>query len=336
MATKLCRQPISIAPMMRRTDRHFRFFMRRLTDRTLLYTEMLPASGILEGSLDKRLAFRDCEHPLVLQLGGSDPEALEEAAALAEPFGYDEFNLNLCCPSNKVQHGDFGVCMMDRPERVAEAVQRIQSRTGKPVSIKHRVGFDDKDSYEFVRDFVGTVAEAGCDKFTVHARKAWLDGLSPSENRNVPPLRHEWVYRLKDDFNDCFIELNGGVKTLGEVEQHLDSVDAVMLGRAAYNNPYLFAEVDRRFFDVDKEPPSRADVASSMVEYLNARVAEGETLQHMTRHLLNLFAHRPGASRWRRFLSEEVSRTNASGEILLKALAEMPDEAIASDYKKAS
>ncbi len=239
---------VSVAPMMDRTDRHFRYFMRQITRRTLLYTEMVTMNAILHGDRESLLGYSEEEHPIALQLGGDDPGKLAECAKIAEDWGYDEVNLNVGCPSDRVQKGRFGACLMAYPDVVARSVEAMREACGLAVTVKHRIGVDDLDQYEDMKRFVETVARAGCDRFSVHARKAWLQGLSPKENREVPPLRYEDVYRLKDEFRDLKIEINGGIKTLAETKTHLERVDAVMIGRAAYDNPYVFAEVDREIF----------------------------------------------------------------------------------------
>ena len=248
--------PLSIAPMMERTDRHYRYFMRQMTRRTLLYTEMITTAAILHGDREKLLGFSSEEKPLSLQVGGDNPQELAECARIAEDMGYDEINLNVGCPSNRVQNGNFGACLMAQPERVAQAVEAMQKAVDLPVTVKHRIGIDQRDRYEDMAHFVRIVSEVGCRRFTVHARKAWLKGLSPKENRNIPPLRYQDVHRLKQEFPHLFIEINGGITTLEQVQEQLKLVDAVMIGRAAYDNPYLFATVDRDLYGEDVTPPN--------------------------------------------------------------------------------
>jgi tRNA-dihydrouridine synthase A len=313
--------------MMNRTDRHFRYFMRTLTTRTRLYTQMLTARNLLDGDPEERLAFSEAEHPVALQLGGSDPEELAECASIGESFGYDEINLNLCCPSNRVQHGSFGVCMMGDPGRVADCIEAMDAAVDVPVTVKHRIGFDDRDSYEQLAEFVGIVSEAGCRHFTVHARKAWLDGLSPSENRNVPPLRHDDVHRLKSEFSHLFVETNGGIESLEEAKEHLEAgVDGVMIGRTAFDRPYVFADADREILGIDREPPTRREIAEAMMDYAEWWLSEGGRLEHVTRHMINLFSHQPGASTWRQRLAEGAQADDSGPEVIADAL-----EAVASD-----
>ncbi len=315
---------VSVAPMMETTDRHYRFFMRQLTRRTLLYTEMLTTWAILSGDRERLLGYSPCERPLALQLGGDDPEALAECARIAEGLNYDEINLNVGCPSDRVQRGCFGASLMKTPERVARAVEAMRGAVSLPVTVKHRIGVDDLDRYEDMTNFVRVVAAAGCDRFTVHARKAWLKGLSPKQNRSVPPLRYEDVYRLKKELPHLLVEINGGINTLDETLGHLEHVDAAMIGRAAARNPYLFAEVDKRVFGEDTPSPSRADVVRVMIPYAAEQVAKGHRLQHVTRHLVPLFASVPGSRRWRQLLTEGARGSSAQPDLLERALEAMP------------
>lgn len=307
--------------MMDRTDRHFRFLMRQITRRTLLYTEMVTAQAILRGPTDKLLRFDPQEHPVALQLGGDDPKMLAEAARRGERYGYDEINLNVGCPSERVQQGRFGVCLMAEPDRVAAIVSAIQDAVRVPVTVKHRIGFDDLDTYDHLLRFVERVAETGCRRFSVHARKAWLRGLSPKENRNLPPLRYDDVYRLKRARPDLVIEINGGIRSLDAVARHLESVDAVMIGRAAYDDPYMFAPVDRTFFGDDSGVRSRGDVVVQLVPYVERHLADGGRLWPIARHMFGLFAGRKGARAFRRYLSEHAHRPGAGPEVLLDAVA---------------
>ncbi|MFT5685645.1 MAG: tRNA-dihydrouridine synthase A, partial [Myxococcota bacterium] len=256
--------PLSVAPMMDRTDRFHRLFMRQITQRTLLYTEMVITRAILNGDRNRLLGFDDSEHPIALQLGGSDPTRLTECVKIAEDWGYDEVNLNVGCPSSRVQSGAFGACLMKDPALVAKCITAMRAATTLPVTVKHRIGVDDLDAYEDMANFVRIVAESGADRFSVHARKAWLKGLSPKANRNIPPIRYEDVYRLKTDFPHLPIEINGHIKTLDETLDHLTRLDAVMIGRAAWDNPYLFAEADRRIFGATTPIPTRQAVAEAM------------------------------------------------------------------------
>ena len=322
------RWPLSVAPMMDRTDRHYRFFMRQITRRTLLYTEMVTTGAVLEGDRERTLGFDAREKPLALQLGGDDPRALSACARIAEELGYDEVNLNVGCPSDRVQQGRFGACLMAEPARVADAVAAMRAAVALPVTVKHRIGIDDLDRYDDMRAFVETVADAGCDRFSVHARKAWLSGLSPKQNREVPPLRYEDVFRLKRELPSLAIEINGGVTSLADAEEHLRQVDGVMIGRAAYDRPYLFADADRRFYGTDHAPPTRRQVLEAMVPYLEHWQRRGLTAGRITRHLLQLFAGRPGARVWRRHLSEHGPRAASGPELLRATMARIPAEVL--------
>ena len=318
--------PLSVAPMMDRTDRHFRAFLRRITRRTLLYTEMVTTGAVLHGDRERILGFSPEERPLALQLGGDDPGELAASAELAERLGYDEVNLNVGCPSDRVQKGRFGACLMAEPERVAEAVAAMRRAVGLPVTVKHRIGIDELDRYEDMRRFVETVAEAGCDRFSVHARKAWLSGLSPKDNREIPPLRWSEVHRLKADLPHLAIEINGSVLDLAAAREHLEHVDGVMIGRAAYDDPYLLAPADRDLFGEPSEPPSRREVIESFLPYVEAHLARGEPLKCLTRHLLGLFARRPGARAWRRHLAENAHLEGTGSEVLVDAMEKVPSE----------
>ena len=316
--------PLSIAPMMDRTDRHYRYLMRQITRQTLLYTEMVTTSAIIHGDRNKLLGFSPAEKPLVLQLGGDRPLELAECAKIAEDYGYDAVNLNVGCPSSRVQNGNFGACLMAQPELVAKAVTAMQRAVEIPVSVKHRIGIDNRDRYEDMREFVRVVSEAGCCHFTVHARKAWLRGLSPKENRDIPPLRYEDVYRLKEEFPNLFIEINGGITTLEQVSHCLKSVDGVMIGRAAYDNPYLFATVDRDIYNVTNKIPTRHQIVEAMFPYIDYWLGKGVRLNSVTRHMLQLFAGKPGAKRWKRYLSENVHLAGADSFTVSEALSKVP------------
>ncbi len=316
---------VSVAPMMDRTDRHFRVFLRAITRHALLYTEMVTTGAVLRGDRQHLLGFDEVEKPLALQLGGDDPVELTACARLAEDMGYDEVNLNVGCPSDRVQKGRFGACLMAEPQRVAGAVAAMRQAVALPVTVKHRIGIDDRDAYEDLACFVAIVAEAGCDRFSVHARKAWLAGLSPKQNREIPPLRYEDVYRLKRDFPLLPIEINGGITTTAEISEHLRHVDAVMIGRAAYDDPYLFASVDTAFFGAATTAPSRHDVVETLLPYVAERLASGVPLHRLTRHMLGLFAHQPGARAWRRSLSVNACRPGAGVEVLIAALGQVPN-----------
>lgn len=318
--------PLSVAPMMEYTDRHYRYFMRQITRRTLLYTEMVTAIAILRGDRDKLLGFSPEEHPIALQLGGDNPDELGKAIEVAELYGYDEYNINIGCPSDKVQEGNFGACLMATPERVRDMVAAMQSATDKPVTVKHRIGIDGRESYEELVEFVETVNEVRPNRFTVHARIAILDGLSPKENRNIPPLRYEDVYRLKREFPALEIEINGGIKSLDEVEQHLARVDAVMVGRAAYDNPFIFAEADERIFGEERRRLSRRDVVEGVYEYIDRVQEAGYHPRSVIRHMLGLFAHQPGSRRWKQSLSGPLPDDLPGSRILKDALERVPSD----------
>jgi tRNA-dihydrouridine synthase A len=311
--------------MMDRTDRHYRFFMRAITEHTLLYTQMITTGAVLHGDRESLLGYAPREKPLALQLGGDDPRALAECAKIGEDYGYDEVNLNVGCPSDRVQRGNFGACLMTRPSLVAGCVEAMRGAVAIPVTVKHRIGVDDIDRYEDMRRFVDVVAGAGCDRFSVHARKAWLQGLSPKQNRNVPPLRYPDVYRLKRERPDLVVEINGGITTVREVAEHLEQVDAVMIGRAAYDNPYLFATMDAEIFGVEGAPATRREVAEAMVPHADRWVAGGGKLTRVIRHIFHLYAGVPGARVWKRYLSENSHLPGRGGEVIVEALARAED-----------
>lgn len=310
---------LSIAPMLEWTDKNCRYFHRQLTEHTLLYTEMVTTGAILFGKGDF-LQFNEEEHPVALQLGGSDPQALASCAQLAEARGFDEVNLNVGCPSDRVQSGRFGACLMKEPELVADCIKAMQDKVTVPVTVKHRIGIDDQDSYQFMVDFVGTVSEAGCQTFIVHARKAWLKGLSPKENREIPPLDYERVYQLKRDFPTLSISINGGINTLDEAQEHLNYVDGVMMGRAAYQNPYLLAEADQRLYGSHKVVLARHEVVEKMYPYILKQIEGGAHLNHIVRHMLGLYQALPGARAWRRYLSENARGPEKSVDVLQEAM----------------
>lgn len=320
---------ISVAPMLDWTDRHCRFFLRLLTRHTLLYTEMVTTGAVLNGHQERLLAYDPAEHPLAIQLGGSDPTELAQCARIAAEWGYDEVNLNVGCPSDRVQSGRFGACLMAEPSLVAECVAAMQAAVDLPITVKTRIGIDDRDSYEELAEFVRCVALGGCRTLIIHARKAWLTGLSPKENRQIPPLRYDVVYRLKQDFPDLSFILNGGLTSLQQIADHLALVDGVMIGRAAYENPYLLAAVDRRFFDATQLAPTRHDIVRRFLPYAERQLQTGTPLHCMTRHILGLFQGIPGARAWRRYLSEHVHRPNAGIEVLTDALQRVPESLIA-------
>ena len=311
---------VCVAPMMDYTDRHFRYFIRLMSRRTRLYTEMVTSGAILHGDHRRLLEFHPAEHPLALQLGGSEPKALAACARIAADYGYDEVNLNVGCPSDRVQSGRFGACLMNEPALVADCVAAMDGASGLPVTVKTRIGVDARDSYEELAEFVGTVAAAGCRVFIIHARKAWLKGLSPKENREIPPLRYDVVERLKRDFPALTVVVNGGVQTLEAMQNHLGAFDGVMVGREAVSNPYLFADVDRRFFDSGAAVLDRGEILRAWLPYLSAQLQEGIPLQRMTRHALGLFHGCAGARAWRRALSEEAARPGAGLAVLHQAM----------------
>jgi len=291
--------------MMDWTDRHCRFFHRLLTKRTRLYTEMVATGALLHGDVVRHLDFDAIEHPLALQLGGSEPAELAACARIGVRWGYDEINLNCGCPSERVQRGSFGACLMAEPDLVADGVKAMRDAVSVPVTVKHRIGIDRHESYEFVRDFVGTVSErGGCRTFIVHARNAWLEGVSPKQNRELPPLRHDIVARLKRDFPELTIVVNGGVADAAQIEAHLECVDGVMVGRAAYHDPFAMTEWDARFLGAAPDPVDRDEVEDTMVAYMDGVAGTGEPWTHVSRHILGLRRGTPGARRWRQVWSD--------------------------------
>ena len=316
---------ISIAPMMDCTHRHFRMLARCLSQHTLLYTEMLTTAAILHGNRETLLGFDAREHPVGLQLGGSDPQALAQCARIAYEFGYDEVNLNVGCPSDRVQAGCFGACLMLEPKLVAECVAAIQQVVPIPVTVKTRLGVDEYDDDVFLRRFVDLVRNAGCKTFIIHARKAWLKGLSPRENREVPPLQYERVYALKRDYPQLEIIINGGIHTISEMQQHLSHVDGVMLGREPYAHPYVMATFDREFYESDLAIPSRSVVLKEYIHYVHFQLAKGVPLRFLVRHLVGLFHGVVGARGWRRFISERLNEL-ANEELFLQQLSGIFEE----------
>ncbi|MBM7059163.1 tRNA dihydrouridine(20/20a) synthase DusA [Pseudomonas sp. UL073] len=301
----------SVAPMMDWTDRHCRFFLRLLSKDALLYTEMVTTGALLHGDTARFLRHDESEHPLALQLGGSNPQELAACARLAEQAGYDEVNLNVGCPSDRVQNNMIGACLMGHPALVAECVKAMLDAVSIPVTVKHRIGINGRDSYAELCDFVGQVREAGCRSFTVHARIAILEGLSPKENREIPPLRYEVAAQLKQDFPDLELILNGGIKTLDECQAHLQTFDGVMLGREAYHNPYLLAQVDQELFGRDTPVISRSEALLALRPYIERHLADGGSMHHITRHVLGLAQGFPGARRFRQLLSVDIHKTQA-------------------------
>lgn len=314
----------SVAPMMDWSDTHCRYLWRLLSRHTLLYTEMVTTGALLHGDRERFLRFHQSEHPVAIQLGGSDPQELAECAQMAEDWGYDEVNLNCGCPSDRVQSGKIGACLMAEPELVAACVAAMQRSVSIPVTVKHRIGIDDMDDYQGMTDFIRPIADTGCSTFIVHARKAWLQGLSPKENREIPPLQYENVYRLKAEHPELEVIINGGITRLDECLHHLDRVDGVMIGREAYNNPYLLAQVDQQLFNRTEIPaPQRREVAERYIEYCEEQLRQGNRLNHMSRHILGLFQGMPGARRFRRHISENAHKPDAHINVLKEALAEV-------------
>lgn len=313
---------LSVAPMMDWTDRHCRYFHRLLTKQTRLYTEMVTTGALIHGDRPRHLDFNAEEHPVALQLGGSEPADLAFCAKLAEQWGYDEVNLNCGCPSERVQRGAFGACLMNEPALVADSVKAMRDAVAIPVTVKHRIGIDQDERYEFVRDFVGQIAEAGCEVFIVHARNAWLKGLSPKENREVPPLRYETVHRLKRDFPHLTIVLNGGVTTQEEITEQLQHLDGVMLGREAYHNPWLMSQWDALFFGVPHHELDRAAIEQQMVDYMERVGLKGEPWSRVVRHMLGLRNGLPGARRWRQVWSDHKLKTEPAREVARIARSE--------------
>jgi len=316
----------SVAPMMAWTDRHARFFMRLLSRHARLYTEMVPLNGLLHAGPERFLSHDPCEQPLALQIGGADPKGLAKAAEIAEAWGFAEINLNVGCPSDRVASGHFGACLMAEPALVAECVGAMHAATSLPVTVKCRIGIDDMDTGAPLDAFVRRIADAGCKTVIVHARKAWLKGLSPKENREIPPLDYARVYALKQSFPELTIVINGGITTLDACKSHLAHVDGVMLGRAAYELPYLLTEVDPVLFGENSvPPPSRHQAIRDFAPYCAREVAQGTPLHHMTRHVLGLFHGYPGARAWRRFLSTEAVKKNAQADLLNRSLDLVPE-----------
>jgi tRNA-dihydrouridine synthase A len=327
MQQETCRmsQRIAVAPMMDWTDRHCRYFMRVLSPHARLYTEMVTAAALQFGDAARLLRFDSSEHPVALQVGGSDPQMMAHAASVGEKAGFDEININVGCPSDRVQSGQFGACLMASPERVARCVESMRSVCDIPITIKTRIGIDNDDSYEFLRDFIGVTVAAGCTTYIVHARKAILSGLSAKENRTVPPLNYARVYRLKKEFPALRITLNGGVTSIDDCQQHLQHVDGVMIGRQAYHQPWFLTELEQEFGGGSAaDVMTREDVVRQMLPYVERELVSGAELKHITRHLLGLFAGQPGARAWRRYLSEHAHLRGAGVEVLEQALERLP------------
>lgn len=310
--------------MMDWTDRHCRYFLRQVAPRVRLYTEMVTTAALLHGDRERLLAYHPDEHPLAVQLGGSEPDELARCARWAEQAGYDEVNLNVGCPSDRVQSGRFGACLMLEPERVADCVRAMRDAVDVPVTVKCRIGVDEQDSYDALAGFVSELRAAGLSQLTVHARKAWLQGLSPKQNREIPPLQYERVYRLKQDFPDLPVSINGGITSVAAVAAHLAHVDGVMLGRAAYHDPWLLVAVES-LLPGRATGVTRHDVARAMLPYIDEVMRHGVRLQQVVRHMLGLFQGRPGAKAWRRYLSEHAHRDGAGVEVVEGALAQVPE-----------
>jgi tRNA-dihydrouridine synthase A len=321
----------AVAPMMDWTDRHCRFFHRQLTRQALLYTEMVVADAILHGDRERLLGFDDCEHPVALQVGGSDPVKLALVAKIAEDFGYDEINLNCGCPSDRVQSGTFGACLMQEPELVATCVTAMKSVVEIPVTVKCRIGVDDQEPREALFAMVGALASVGVDAVWVHARKAWLQGLSPKENRDIPPLDYALVYDLKRDFPNLFIGINGGITSLLQSAEHFTHVDGVMLGRAAYQEPSLLMDVDQQIYGSFETAVALYDVIEAMVDYVGRHVAAGGKANQVTRHMLGLFNGKPGARRWRQMLTVDALKPGMNGALLREAYAMVLNAAPAAE-----
>jgi tRNA-dihydrouridine synthase A len=308
-----------IAPMMDWSDRHCRHFWRLLTKETLLYTEMVTTGALIHGDRERFLHFGQSEHPVALQLGGSNPTDLAQCAQWAQQWGYDEVNLNCGCPSDRVQSGMFGACLMAQPQLVAECVSAMRSACDIPVTVKHRIGIDDMEHYDQLAAFVEPVAAAGCEVFIVHARKAWLQGLSPKENREIPPLNYDWVYQLKQDYPELTIVINGGIQTLDECDVHLKQVDGVMIGREAYHNPWMLADVDSRIFGAENPASQRDKIIEALLPYISEQMTGGARLNHITRHILGLYQGVAGARKFRRHISENAYKKEANIEVLNEA-----------------
>ena len=311
---------LSIAPMMDHTDRHFRYFMRIISPHALFYTEMITTGALIHGDRQRFLEHHADEYPLAIQLGGSEADDLVTCAVIAEEAGYDEVNLNVGCPSDRVQSGRFGACLMAEPELVAEGVAKMSQHVDIPVTVKTRIGIDDKDSYEELTAFIDCVKQAGCNTFIIHARKAWLNGLSPKENREVPPLQYETVYQLKKDFPELEFMINGGFTTQDAIMEQYEYIDGVMIGRAAYQNPYLLAELEQVLFGTETPLPSRNEILERFMEYVQQNLDTGIYLGHMTRHILGLFLGQPGARAYRRYISENAYKEGSGVEVIRGAM----------------
>ncbi|MCU7878385.1 MAG: tRNA dihydrouridine(20/20a) synthase DusA [Candidatus Thiodiazotropha sp. (ex Lucinoma borealis)] len=316
---------LSVAPMLDWTDRYCRYFLRLISRHVVLYTEMVTTGALLHGNRARFLDFDPSEHPVALQLGGSDPNELSLCTKLGEKWGYDEINLNVGCPSDRVQSGRFGACLMLTPQLVGDCIKAMKDSATIDITVKHRIGVDDHDSYSALCDFIGTVSEAGCTTFIVHARNAWLQGLSPKENREIPPLSYETVHQLKRDFPHLEVIINGGITHLEMAQQQLESVDGVMIGREAYHNPWILSDVDRLIFGCDRMVSSRHQIVELLIPYVEKELACGTPINRITRHILGLFQGQPGARKWRRVLSEESHLDGVDSQLLIRAAAEVTE-----------
>ena len=316
---RMIERTISIAPMMGYTDRHARYLLRLISRRALLYTEMVTTGAVLHGDRNRILGFDPAELPVAIQLGGCDPAELAECSRIAEDAGYSEVNLNVGCPSDRVQSGRIGACLMMEPDLVAESIRAMQSAVSVPVTVKCRIGVDHMDDYDAFLGFIETVAQAGCDTFIVHARKAWLKGLSPKQNREIPPLKYEYVHRLKSEHPELNIVINGGIKTIEEISEQLEHVDGVMLGREAYHNPYLLSRVDELFYGDDRASLSRDEIMDAFIAYTERQIESGTKLHAVSRHLLGLYKHVPGSNAWKRYLSSNIHKPGADTDVLRQA-----------------
>jgi tRNA-dihydrouridine synthase A len=308
------------------TDRHCRYFMRLLSQHAVLYTEMITTGALIHGPRDDLLRFSDFEQPVAIQLGGSEPADLARCAIMAQEVGYSEINLNVGCPSDRVQSGRFGACLMAEPELVADCMSAMISAVDIPVTVKSRIGIDRQDSFDELSHFIEVVKGSGCNTFIIHARKAWLDGLSPKQNRDIPPLHYDRVYAIKERFPELEVIINGGIKTLSEVTEHLQHVDGVMMGREAYSNPYLLASVDQQFYGLSDTGIERDEVVKQLLPYIQDHLDEGGRLNHITRHITGLYQGMPGAKIWRRTLSEQAHISGAGTEVVENALAKVQVE----------
>ncbi|MCU7851435.1 MAG: tRNA dihydrouridine(20/20a) synthase DusA [Candidatus Thiodiazotropha sp. (ex Monitilora ramsayi)] len=319
---------LCIAPMLDWTDRHCRYFLRLISKHVVLYTEMVTTGAILHGNRERFLEFDPSEHPLALQLGGSEPDDLAQCAKLGETWGYDEINLNVGCPSDRVQSGRFGACLMITPQLVADCVKAMRDRIDIDVTVKHRIGVDEKDSYSELCDFIGTVAEAGCNTFIVHARKAWLQGLSPKENREIPPLSYETVHQLKADHPQLEFIINGGITSLRQAQEQLQQLDGVMIGREAYHNPWILSDADRLIFGDTRSLVDRHQIVDLLIPYVERELSQGTPINRITRHILGLFQGRPGARKWRRMISEESHKAGTDSQLIIQAADQVIREPI--------